>query len=69
MNYNAETMLVFAARYAHNRNIGAALTVVSSIIDQWPNITISTREQLVREAREAEYNKPCWKRLADLTGE
>ena len=66
MTQQEESMLVFAARYAHNRLTGAALMVVSEIIDKWPEISERTRKQLVRESREATHFKDEWQRLADL---
>ena len=64
-----ESMLVFAARYAHHRNTGASLMVVNEIISKWPDISESTRRQLVREAQEATYNHDDWRQMVDLIGD
>ena len=69
MTNHEESMLVFAARYAHSRNTSAAHMVVAEIIGKWPELRASTRRQLVRESREAIYNHDYWQRLVDLIGE
>lgn len=56
---------MFAARYAHTRNTGAALMVVSTILDNWDSLTLETQAQLKREAKEATYNLEGWQKLLD----
>ena len=59
-----QTCLVFASRYAHDRNTSAALIVVNTILQNWDRLTQHTKEQLFREARsEAMYNLDDWYRL------
>ena len=59
-----ETCLIFAARYAHDRNTGAALTVVNAALRNWDAISDRTKEQLYNEARqEAMCNLDDWYRL------
>jgi len=61
-----ESMYVFAARYAHRRPTAAAHRVVSDILQNWDNISESTRLQLRVEAKkEATCNLEDWKRLID----
>lgn len=57
------TPLVFAARYAHDRNTGAALAVVSAVKHFWPCLNESTRDMLVRESHEATCNLEEWEEL------
>ena len=65
-NYE-QSCLVFAARYAHTRNIiSTAFIVINVILKNWDRLTILTQTQLKREAEnEAEnetiYNKNIWK--------
>jgi hypothetical protein len=62
-----QTSLVFAARYAHTRPTGAAYQVVNSILYHWDELEASTKEQLVREAKnEATYNMEDWNRLIKM---
>ena len=59
-----QTCLIFAARYAHDRNTGAALMVVNAIMHNWDRLTQHTKDQLFREARAwAGYNLDDWYRL------
>ena len=60
-----ESILVFATRYAHNRNTGAAFMMVSGIVSEWDNISDRTKEVLYRESFEARYNAEDWKILQD----
>jgi hypothetical protein len=60
-----QSCLVFAARYAHTRNTGAALMVVSTILYKWDRLTLETQVQLKREAKEATYNLEAWQKLLD----
>ena len=69
MTQHEESMLVFAARYAHSRNTCAAHMVVNEIISKWPDISESTRRQLARETQEAAYNHDDWQKLVDLIGD
>lgn len=61
--YIDENIYVFAARYAHSRNTGAAYQVVVSIIYNWGGLSRHTQIQLKNEAKEAVYNKEDWDRL------
>jgi hypothetical protein len=58
-----DSLYVYAARYARNRNTGAALQVVNQILAAWDELDEQTKAQLQREAREAQYNHDDWARL------
>ena len=60
------TILIFAARYAHNRNTGAALAVCRAIENEWRYITRETQEQLQRESYEATCNIEDWEIIRKL---
>ena len=55
--------LVFAARYTHTRNTGGTLAVVRALEQCWHLLDDHTREQILRESQEAEYNAEDWQRL------
>lgn len=58
------TILVFAARYAHSRNTGAALQVVRSILKSWDLLDLRTKEELIHEAKEeATCNHEDWQMI------
>lgn len=57
------TFYIFAARYAHHRNTGAAYAVVQRILADWDTLDLPTRQQLIREASEATHCEDDWKRL------
>ena len=59
------TLYIFAARYAHNRNTGAAYAVVQRILAAWDTLDLPTRKQLIREASEATHCKEDWQMLID----
>lgn len=60
-------VFVFAARYAHNRQTGAAWSIVSSIICAWDTLDIDTKRQLAKEAKsEATCNHRDWAKLIEL---
>ena len=63
MNYS---ILIYAARYAHTRNTGAAFTVVMEIRNAWDNIGQHAQEQIKKEAKEATFNLDMWNLLDDL---
>ena len=65
LTYREETMFVLAARYAHNRQTGAALQVVTEILKKWDRISDFTKEQLKREAKEASFNHDDWALLIE----
>ena len=66
MNNNLQSCLVYAARYAHTRNTGAALQVVNEILMHWDSLSTNTKKQLKREAKnETLFNKEDWKRIID----
>ena len=60
-----ETVIIFAARYAHTRNTGAALAVVSHILEVWDKLGSPAREQIYKESFEAQYCSDDWRRLQD----
>ena len=60
-----ETIYIMAARYAHHRNTGAALAVVSQILKDWDKLSQQARDQLQREAHEASCNFEDWKMLIE----
>ncbi len=56
--------LIYAARYAHTRNTGAAAQVVSVILSSWHRIPQRVRGQLKREAgSDAICNAHDWAKL------
>lgn len=68
MNNDLDNMIVYAARYAHARQTGAALQVVSCAIKNWDKLSARIQEQLVREAsNEATYNHNDWQRLIQFS--
>ena len=56
---------IFAARYAHTRNTGAAHIVVNDILSNWHKIGGEIQFQLKKEAGEATCNFDDWQRLID----
>jgi hypothetical protein len=60
MNHNIESCLVFAARYSHNRNTGAASLVVNAIKDEWDGLEPYTKVQIIKESHEATTNLDTW---------
>ena len=60
---NESCVYVYAARYAHARNTGAALQVVSAIAGVWDRLPEHINDQLTREATEAVYHLDDWKLL------
>ena len=61
-----QSCLVFAARYAHTRETGAANMVVTTLLAHWDRLIPETQAQLKREAaNEATCNKDDWQRLID----
>jgi hypothetical protein len=60
------TILIFAARYAHNRPTGAALAVCRSIENEWKNLSASDQMQLIRESHEATCNDDDWQIIRRL---
>lgn len=62
-----QSVLVFAARYAHTRKTGAAMIVVDAILENWDKLTHLTQEQIRKEARnEATCNFEDWRQLGDV---
>lgn len=59
-------ILVFAARYAHHRNTGAALAVCNAIAQEWDNLDRDAQTQIQRESFEAEYNQDDWQKIREL---
>ena len=66
MEYATQTIYVFAARYAHRRNTGAAWRVVSELKIVWPLLSEHTRDQIVNESREARYCPQDWEALREF---
>jgi hypothetical protein len=60
---HAQTVLVFAARYAHNRKTYAASIVCDEIRKHWANLDENTRTQIIRESEEAGENRQTWQDL------
>jgi hypothetical protein len=58
-----QSCLVFAARYAHRRDTGAAFLVVSAIKEQWNNLGAFTKLQIECESNEATKNPNDWANL------
>lgn len=63
MNGQLENCLVYAARYAHDRQTGASFQIVSAILSHWDLISVDTKKTLIKEAKKATYNKEDWGRL------
>lgn len=63
MKEYSESMLVFAARYAHSRNTGAAFMVVRQILDVWGELSEQTRDMILKERKEATCNFEDWAML------
>lgn len=57
------TALVFAARYTHPRNTGGTWAVVRALEQCWHVLDHHTRDQILRESKEAEYNREDWNHL------
>jgi len=62
---NVSLLMIYAARYAHGRNTGAALQVTSYILAEWDNIDKRDKKQLYHDSFEAAYCQEDWKRLQD----
>ena len=60
MNRGLENVFVFAARYAHHRQTGAAWVVINALKEHWHEIDDSARDQIISETTEAAYNKDEW---------
>jgi hypothetical protein len=60
---NLQTVLVFAARYSHNRKTAAASIVCDEIRKHWPHLDEHTRTQILRESEEAGENRQTWQDL------
>jgi hypothetical protein len=63
------TVMVFAARYAHNRQTAAAYAVVRALKQCWHKLNVSTRLQIFNESYEATYNHNDWQSLRDFAKE
>lgn len=61
-----ETMLIFAARYAHNRPTGAALAVCNVIMQQWNNLRRDAQIQIQKESFDATENQSNWQEIRKL---
>lgn len=60
---NESSVYIYAARYAHHRATGAALQVVSEILNNWDRLPKQVQGQLKREAQEVTSNHDDWQRL------
>jgi len=63
MDHKIESCLIFAARYSLNRHTGAASLVVDAAKEMWDDLELYTRDQLIRESREATTNLERWESL------
>lgn len=61
-----ESVVVFAARYAHHRNTGASLLVCNHIKRNWDRYCQNTQQMLQRETEEAQFNPSDWERITKL---
>ena len=60
-------MLVYAARYAHSRQTGAANQVVNAILNNWDSLTERHKLQICEEAtNEATCNLTDWGRITHV---
>jgi len=66
MPYHEASIWVYALRYAADRNTGAALQVVNSILLHWDEFDPDTQKDLISEAGEATYNLDDWARVIKL---
>ena len=61
-----ENLLVFACRYCHSRQTGAALMTVKVLIHHWDEITPRTQATIIKEATsDATCNIEDWLMLID----
>jgi len=65
MDLRTQNCLVFAARYAHDRNTGAAMQVVNSILMNWDSLSENVKRTIQEEAEHAPYNREDWQKLID----
>jgi len=63
LDWSLQSCIVFAARYAHSRNTGAALSVINAIKANWDKLDEGTKEDLRRESHEATENLHDWSEL------
>jgi hypothetical protein len=63
LNRMLQNSLVYAARYAHGRNTGAALQVCMAIVYYWDQLDGDVQNNLYRESFEAEHNTVEWETL------
>jgi hypothetical protein len=61
------TIIIFAARYAHNRPTGASYPVCRVIIAEWNNMSRCDQIQLQRESLDATCNDKDWAEIRNLT--
>jgi leucyl aminopeptidase (aminopeptidase T) len=61
-----QTVLVFAARYAHSRNTGGTWVVVRTLKQHWGQLSDYIQEQILSESHEATTNLDDWQRLRDF---
>jgi len=61
-----ESSYVFAARYAHSRNTGAAHMVVKALMVNWAAFSEQTKNQILKETFEATHNDSDWTALRNF---
>jgi len=71
MRDGEETILIFAARYAHSRKTGGSLIVCSEIESKWPWLSFATQDQIKREIKDEKRagrleNHEGWDRVLNL---
>lgn len=60
LNRMLQNCLVYAARYSHHRNTGAAMQVCMSIMYYFDQLDNDIKDNLYRESFEAVYNLDDW---------
>jgi hypothetical protein len=60
------TVLLFAARYTHNRSTGGTLAVTTALEGFWHLLEEHTKKQIVRESTEAIANREDWRQFREM---
>lgn len=64
LSRDLQNCLVYAARYAHARQTGASLQVVTAVLNSWGELSPDIKQQLKKEAaNEAVFNYEDWKKI------
>lgn len=66
MRYEEASIWVYAARYCHHRQTGAAFQVVNSILLHWDEFDPDTQDQLIKEAGGATSNLDDWVKVVNI---